>query len=56
MSSRLTMSSEPFSVQKEDLTMDWAQVEQQIVEDDRNKWDRKASAEEMFITQTAHST
>jgi hypothetical protein len=24
--------------------MDWTQVEQRLVEDDRNKWDRKALA------------
>jgi len=30
--------------------MEWTQVEQQIVEDDRNKWDRKASAAELLIT------
>ena len=29
--------------------MDWTQVEHQIVEDDRNKWDRKAAAEELRI-------
>src|SRR5216683_1599205 len=29
--------------------MDWTQVEQQIVEDDRNKWDRKAASEELRI-------
>jgi hypothetical protein len=29
--------------------MDWAQVEERIVEDDRNKWDRKAVAEELRI-------
>ncbi len=29
--------------------MDWTQVEERIVEDDRNKWDRKAAAEELRI-------
>jgi hypothetical protein len=29
--------------------MDWTQVEERIVEDDRNKWDRKAPAQELRI-------
>jgi hypothetical protein len=29
--------------------MDWTQVEERLVEDDRNKWDRKAAAEELRI-------
>ncbi len=29
--------------------MDWTQVEERIVEDDRNKWDRKTAAEELRI-------
>jgi len=29
--------------------LDWTQVEERIVEDDRNKWDRKAAAEELRI-------
>jgi hypothetical protein len=29
--------------------MDWTQIEERIVEDDRNKWDRKASAAELQI-------
>jgi hypothetical protein len=29
--------------------MDWTQVEERLIEDDRNKWDRKAAAEELRI-------
>ena len=29
--------------------MDWTQVEERITEDDRNKWDRTATAEELRI-------
>jgi hypothetical protein len=29
--------------------MDWTQIEERIVDDDRNKWDRKASAAELQI-------
>ena len=29
--------------------MDWTQVEERIVQDDRNKWDRKAAAGQLKI-------
>ncbi len=35
--------------------MDWTQVEERIVEDDRNKWDPKASATELRISTSATS-
>src|SRR6266851_9041355 len=48
-SSRPTMSSEPFRFKRRTRVMDWTQVEERIVEDDRNKWDRKAAAEQLRI-------
>jgi hypothetical protein len=30
--------------------MDWTQVEERLVEDDRNKWDRKAASAELRIS------
>jgi len=30
--------------------MEWIQVEERIVDDDRNKWDRKASATELHVS------
>src|ERR1700720_779284 len=36
--------------QRRTRTMDWTQVEERIVDDDRNKWDRKAAAAELRIT------
>src|ERR1700730_7858876 len=42
------MSSGPFRFKRR-TRMEWTEVEERIVDDDRNKWDRKASAAELQI-------
>ena len=32
--------------------MDWKSVGEKIVQDDQNKWDRKASAKELRVSET----
>jgi hypothetical protein len=44
------MSSEPFRFKRRTRMMDWIQVEERIIDDDRNKWDRKAPAKEIRIS------
>src|ERR1700732_5210205 len=42
------MSSGAFRFKRR-TRMEWTEVEERIVDDDRNKWDRKASAAELQI-------